>query len=149
MTNTLYVKNRDKWRQWLESNAAIEKDIWLIYYKKHTKKPTIAYPDAVEEALCFGWIDSTVKRIDEERYMQWFLPRKKTSKWSFLNKERAERMIKQNKMTEQGMKLIDEAKENLVKHMNRHYRRKFFREAYKESKKVTNYTKPKKRRKKR
>ena len=112
MEKTFCPKNRDEWRRWLEKNSATEKEIWLIYYKKHTKKPTVAYADAVEEALCFGWIDSTVKRIDEERYMQWFLPRKTTSIWSLLNKQRAQKMIATGKMTEQGMQLINVAKKN-------------------------------------
>lgn len=112
MTNTLYVRNREEWRKWLENNSGTAREIWLIYYKKHTKKPTISYDDAVEEALCFGWIDSTVRRIDEERYMQWYLPRKKSSQWSLLNKQRAEKMISEGKMTEKGMLLIEEAKKN-------------------------------------
>ena len=67
---TLYVKDRNEWRTWLEQYHHSEKEIWLIYYKKHSNKPRIPYDDAVEEALCFGWIDSLVKTIDDEKYMQ-------------------------------------------------------------------------------
>lgn len=108
----LYVTNRDDWRTWLKVNHAIKKEIWLIYYKKHTGKPRIPYDDAVEEALNFGWIDSIVKKIDEEKYAQKFTPRKDTSGWSEPNKRRVERMIKQGQMTEAGMAKIRVAKKN-------------------------------------
>jgi len=88
ITKTLYVTTRDEWRSWLEKNHKSEKEIWLIYYKKHTGKPRIPYDDAVEEALCFGWIDSIIKRIDEKKYAQKFSPRKQNSVWSDLNKKR-------------------------------------------------------------
>jgi len=101
--NTLYLKNRDEWRRWLEKNHKREPEIWLIYYKKHTKKSSIPYNDAVEEALCFGWIDSTVKGIDGEKYAQRFSPRKPKSNWSEPNKERIERLIKEGKMTPAGL----------------------------------------------
>ena len=110
--DTLYLPTREKWREWLEQNWSEKKVIWLIYYKKHAKKPSIPYNDAVEEALCFGWIDSTVKRIDEERYMQKYTPRKDKSIWSKLNKKRVQRMIDQKRMTPIGMKKIRAAKEN-------------------------------------
>lgn len=83
--NQLYLPTRSEWRQWLSKNHAGVKVIWLVYYKKHTGKPSIPYDDAVEEALCFGWIDSTIKRIDDERYMQKFTPRNLKSEWSDLN----------------------------------------------------------------
>jgi uncharacterized protein YdeI (YjbR/CyaY-like superfamily) len=106
------VTSRDEWRSWLEANHDVEEDVWLIYYKKHTGRPRIPYNDAVEEALCYGWIDSTVKRLDDARYMQKYTPRKKRSVWSKANKERAERMIKQGRMTEAGLAKIREAKRN-------------------------------------
>ena len=65
-TKTLYVTNREEWRKWLEKKHNTEKEVWLIYYKKHTGKPRIPYDDAVVEALCFGWVDSIVKRVDNE-----------------------------------------------------------------------------------
>ena len=70
ISNTLYVSNRKDWRAWLRKNHQKKKEIWLVYFKKHTGKPRIQYSDAVEEALCYGWIDSTVKRIDDEKYAQ-------------------------------------------------------------------------------
>ncbi len=105
-------KNRDEWRKWLKENHAVANGIWLVYYKKHTGKPSVPYNDAVEEALCFGWIDSIIKRIDEERYMQKFTPRNDGSTWSELNKKRVEKMIAQGKMTEFGLKKIKIAKQN-------------------------------------
>lgn len=110
--NQLYVKNRKDWRKWLKDNHNISKGIWLIYYKKHTRKPRIPYDEAVEEALCFGWIDSTVKRIDDERFMQKFTPRNDKSNWSELNKKRALKLIRQKRMTNAGMYKINTAKKN-------------------------------------
>jgi uncharacterized protein YdeI (YjbR/CyaY-like superfamily) len=108
----LYVTNRDDWRVWLKANHAKKKEIWLIYYKKHTGKPRIPYEDAVEEALCFGWIDSIIKKTDDKTYSQKFTPRKDTSGWSESNKSRVEKMIKQGRMTEAGMAKIRAAKKN-------------------------------------
>jgi len=110
--NTLYVPDREAWRKWLEKNSATEKEIWLIYYKKHTKKPSILYNDAVEEALCWGWIDSLVRRVDDERYMQKFTPRKPKSTWSKHNVRRVEKMIAEGKMQSSGVELYNYAKEN-------------------------------------
>ncbi len=109
---TLYVKDRAEWRAWLEANHDSETSVWLIYFKRHTGKPRIPYDDGVEEAVCFGWIDTTVKRIDESRYMQRFTQRKSGSGWSLLNRRRAERMIKAGLMTGAGMARIEEARKN-------------------------------------
>ena len=76
---TLYVANRKGWREWLAKNHAKEKEIWLVYYRRETGQPRIPYNDAVEEALCYGWIDSTQKKLDGERFAQRFSPRNKTS----------------------------------------------------------------------
>jgi uncharacterized protein YdeI (YjbR/CyaY-like superfamily) len=111
-TNTLYVNNRKDWREWLEKNHATSKEIWLIYYKKHSGKSRIPYDDAVEEALCFGWIDSIIKKIDDEKYAQKFTPRKENSMWSESNKKRVNLMIGQGKMTKAGLALIRVAKKN-------------------------------------
>ncbi len=108
----LYITNRKEWRRWLEKNHKKENEIWLIYFKKHTGKPKIPYDDAVEEALCFGWIDSTVKRVDDEKYMQKFTPRKDTSMWSASNKKRVRKMIDCGRMTEAGLIKVNEAKKN-------------------------------------
>lgn len=112
MAQKLYVINRDDWRRWLEKNYEIEVEVWLIFLKKHVGKPSIPYDDAVEEALCFGWIDSIIKKIDEEKFVRKFTPRKDGSKWSELNKKRARKMIKAGKMTAAGMKRIRNAKES-------------------------------------
>ena len=103
---TLYVTNRKEWRSWLRGHHATDKDIWLVYYNKNSFKPRIPYNDAVEEALCFGWIDSIVKKIDEERFAQRFSPRRPTSPISEMNKERVRRLIKTKKMTLIGLKAI-------------------------------------------
>ena len=108
----LYISNRKEWRKWLKENHDVVREVWLIYYKKHTGKPRIPYDDAVEEALCFGWIDSTVKRIDDEKYCQKFTPRKDKSNWSEHNKNRVAKMIKMGKMTTAGMDKIKAAKKN-------------------------------------
>ena len=110
MSKTLYVPNRDEWRQWLERNHDTEKEVWLIYYKKHTGKPRVPYDDTVEEALCYGWIDSIIKRIDDETFCRKFTPRKDTSQWSESNKRRVEKLIREGKMTEIGLAKIEAAK---------------------------------------
>ena len=102
ISTTFYAKNRDAWRAWLKRNHQKVAEIWLIYYKKHTRQPSIAYVHAVEEALCFGWIDGIVKRIDDERYAQRFTPRRANSKWSELNRHRARRLIAEGRMTSAG-----------------------------------------------
>ena len=95
---TLYVTDRKKWRQWLRQHYKTEKDIWLVYYKKESGKPRIEYNDAVEEALCFGWIDSTVRTIDKQKFAQRFSPRKPNSKYSQANKERLRTLLKRKKV---------------------------------------------------
>jgi uncharacterized protein YdeI (YjbR/CyaY-like superfamily) len=97
----LYVTNRDEWRNWLKKHYRSEREVWLVYYKKHTGKPRIPYNDAVEEALCFGWIDNTVKSIDEDRYAQRFSVRNPKTPYSQANKERLRNLIKQGKVVEE------------------------------------------------
>ncbi|HJQ71214.1 MAG TPA: YdeI/OmpD-associated family protein [Blastocatellia bacterium] len=106
---TLYVTEREEWRAWLKANHAQVTEIWLIYYKKHTGQSSIPYNVAVEEALCFGWIDSTAKRIDDASFMQRFTPRRDTGNWSEPNKTRARRLIAERRMTEAGLSKISEA----------------------------------------
>ena len=100
------MTEREEWRNWLEENHKTEDEIWLVHYKKHTGKPKILYDDAVEEAICFGWIDGIVKKIDEEKYAQRYTPRKKKSVWSDLNKSRAKKMIELGKMTNAGLEKL-------------------------------------------
>lgn len=109
---TLYLTERKAFRAWLKSNYKTEPDIWLIFYKKDSGKPRLPYNEAVEEALCFGWIDSILKKIDGEKFAQRFSPRKKNSVLSDLNKERIKRLIKQKKMTAAGLKAIEHAFNN-------------------------------------
>ncbi|WP_406661276.1 YdeI/OmpD-associated family protein [Methanolobus sp. ZRKC3] len=110
--NTIYVTTREEWRKWLQKNHDSSKVIWLILFKKHTGEPTIPYEDAVEEALCFGWIDSKVKTVDDKRYMQKYTPRKDNSIWSAINKQRAQKLIREGRMTTAGLEKIEEAKIN-------------------------------------
>jgi len=109
--HTIYIPDREEWREWLELNGETVKEIWHIFYKKHTGRPSLSYDDAVEEALCFGWIDSLVKRVDDEIYIQKFTPRKPRSTWSVANVKRVKKMITECKMTEKGLELYNFAKE--------------------------------------
>ena len=107
ITKTFYAKNRKEWRQWLRKNYKTEKDIWLIYYNKESGKPRVAYNDAVEEALCFGWIDSTAKKIDKERFAQRFSPRNPKSSYSQANKERIKKLLQQKKVIASVRKTVE------------------------------------------
>jgi uncharacterized protein YdeI (YjbR/CyaY-like superfamily) len=107
-----YPKDRKAWRSWLGKNYDNKQGVWLVYFKKESGKPRVAYSDAVEEALCFGWIDSTMRPLDEERYMQLFTPRKPKSEWSKLNKQRVDKLIEQGKMTPAGLEKIEISKQN-------------------------------------
>jgi uncharacterized protein YdeI (YjbR/CyaY-like superfamily) len=109
---TFYAPGRREWRQWLEENHDSRQSIWLIYYKKNSDKPRVAYSDAVDEALCFGWIDSTSRPLDDEKYMQYFTRRKPKSIWSRINKEKVERLIGAGLMTEAGFAAVETAKQN-------------------------------------
>ena len=111
MLKRLFV-NRSAWRLWLEKNHNKANEIWLVIYKATTNKKSIKYAESVEEALCFGWIDSVLKRIDDEKYMQKFSPRKHQSNWSATNKARIAKLIKEGLMTEHGLKAVEIAKQN-------------------------------------
>jgi uncharacterized protein YdeI (YjbR/CyaY-like superfamily) len=103
-------KSRKAWRKWLEKNHASSRGVWLVYAKKHTRLPSLTYNDAVEEALCFGWIDSKINPIDDAFYMQVFTPRKVKSGWSALNKGRVERLMTAGLMTAAGLEAVKAAK---------------------------------------
>jgi len=105
-------ESRADWRTWLEENHQSKHSVWLVYYRVSTKIPSISWSDAVDEALCFGWIDSTKKTIDEEKYMQYFSRRKPKSMWSRINKEKVVKLIKDNLMTKAGFDSIETAKKN-------------------------------------
>lgn len=109
---TVYASDRQAWRQWLEQNHCTSPGIWLIYYKVKSGKPSIAYSEAVKEALCFGWIDSKVKTLDEDRYQQVFTPRKPKSVWSKLNKQYVDELIQQGLLTPAGLDKINVAKQD-------------------------------------
>jgi uncharacterized protein YdeI (YjbR/CyaY-like superfamily) len=108
----VYVRNRAEWRTWLEANHDKAIEIWLVFNKKETGLPSIPYGDAVEEALCFGWIDSLIKKLNERQYARKFTPRKANSKWSDSNIQRVEKMIHAGLMTPHGMRLVEVAKQN-------------------------------------
>ena len=108
----IIIRSREEWRDWLELNHNKEKEQWIsIFRKKHAHKG-LTYEDAVEEALCFGWIDGVMRSLDEEKFIQRFSPRRNKSPWSLRNKNKAEKMIGEGKMTEAGLKMIEEAKKN-------------------------------------
>ncbi len=99
---SFYAKDRNQWRNWLTENAASGKEAWLIYYKKHSRKSGITHEDAVRQAICFGWIDGLIKKIDGQRTVRRFSPRKPDSRWSALNIQRAEALIRSGEMTPAG-----------------------------------------------
>ncbi len=103
---TFYPETSSQWRAWLKKNHRTEPEIWVVFYRKETGKPRISYNDAVDEALCFGWIDSTVKRVDHERFAQRFSPRKPQSSLSQANKERIRKLIEEKKMTAAGLAAV-------------------------------------------
>ncbi len=109
---TFYPKNQTDWRTWLKKNHQTKQSVWLVYFKSSTKIPSISWSDAVDEALCFGWIDSTKKTIDEERYMQYFTRRKPGSSWSKVNKEKVAKLIQNDRMMKAGFDSIKLAKQN-------------------------------------
>ncbi|MBD2069207.1 YdeI/OmpD-associated family protein [Leptolyngbya sp. FACHB-671] len=110
--NSTHPKTRSEWRAWLEQHHTRDKGVWLISYKKATGKLRFDYEEAVEEALCFGWIDSKGNKLDEERSLLWFAPRKPGTGWSKLNKERVERLIAQNMMMPAGLAKVEAAKQD-------------------------------------
>jgi uncharacterized protein YdeI (YjbR/CyaY-like superfamily) len=109
---TFYPKNNEAWRKWLEKNHVSENSVWFIFYKKASNIPTVKYSDAVDTALCFGWIDSKQLPIDAEKYMQFFGKRKPKSVWSKVNKAKVEKLIAEGKMTKAGFESIEIAKQN-------------------------------------
>ena len=108
----LHFKVRQEWRKWVEGNSSSVKEIWLLHYKKHSNKLSISHDDAVEEALCFGWIDGKLKSIDKDKFILRYSPRKANSVWSKINRDKAEQLIAQGMMTRAGLDKIEEAKRN-------------------------------------
>jgi uncharacterized protein YdeI (YjbR/CyaY-like superfamily) len=110
--NSLQVESRAEWRAWLAANHGRTEGIWLITYKKHPHRPYVSYNDTVEEALCFGWIDSKPNKLDDARTMLWFAPRKPGTGWSALNKQRIATLIEAGQMMPPGLAKIDAAKQD-------------------------------------
>ena len=109
----VHVTTRKQWRQWLAENHNIEMGgVWLVYQKKDSGRPSLDYEESVEEALCFGWIDSIIKRIDDAAYCRKFTPRKTDSAWSKSNKQRVEKLVREGRMTGFGQIHIDAAKKS-------------------------------------
>lgn len=109
---TIYTASSAEWRQWLLENHTTKQGVWLIQYKKHADKPTITWSEAVDEALCFGWIDSIKKKLDEDRTVQFFSKRKPTGTWSKINKEKVERLTADGLMAPAGLACVKAAKQN-------------------------------------
>ena len=107
---TFYAASRALWRAWLEEHHLTEQGIWLIIYKKDSGTPSVYYPEAVDEALCFGWIDSKPNKRDEESYYQYFSKRNPKSNWSGVNKAKVERLLAENLMHPSGLEMMEEAK---------------------------------------
>jgi uncharacterized protein YdeI (YjbR/CyaY-like superfamily) len=106
----LHLTTAAQWRAWLEVNHGRQQGVWLVSYRPHTGKPAIDYEDAIREALCFGWIDSTYRRLDDERGALWWSPRRRGSLWARTNKERVGRLEAEGRMTDAGRRAIERAK---------------------------------------
>jgi uncharacterized protein YdeI (YjbR/CyaY-like superfamily) len=109
---TFYPPSRQHWRQWLQKNHNTKQSIWVVMYKKDSGMPTITWSDAVDEAICFGWIDSIKKSIDYQQSIQYFSRRKPTSAWSKINKAKVERLISEGLMAQAGYDSVEIAKQN-------------------------------------
>ena len=104
LLNTLDARTLEQWREWLAKHHDSESHVWLIFHKSHTGRASIAYNDAVDEALCFGWIDSLIKRLDDARYARKFTPRKADSKWSTTNRKRYAQLRASGRLRAAGLK---------------------------------------------
>lgn len=107
-----YPKTKQHWRKWLEKNHIQKDAVWLIFYKKHTGKPSLMWSDAVDEALCFGWIDSKAETIDNDTFRQYFCKRKPNGTWSKINKQKIEILTAKGLMAQAGFDVINSAKQN-------------------------------------
>jgi len=110
-TTSFYAKDRNAWRKWLQKHHTAKDFVWLIIYHKAAASPSVYYDEAVEEALCFGWIDSKPNKRDDQSFYLFFTKRKAKSNWSKLNKERVARLLKEGKMHESGVAMVQLAKE--------------------------------------
>ena len=110
--NPRYFTSLEEWREWLRENHTTQERLWIIIQKKASKKPGIRYEEAVLEAVAHGWIDGQMKRLNDDEFMQRFTPRRSGSNWSKSNRERAERLMAENRMTPAGMKAVEDAKKD-------------------------------------
>jgi len=101
---TFDAKSREEWRKWLAGHHAAESEVWLIFHKRHTAAPSVSYDDAVSEALCYGWVDSLIKRIDDDLYARKFTPRKEDSKWSTANRKRYAQLQAEGRLAPPGVR---------------------------------------------
>ncbi|TKC08823.1 YdeI/OmpD-associated family protein [Pedobacter frigoris] len=111
-TETFCPANRQEWRQWLEENHRLKQSVWLVQYKQKSSRPSLSWSDSVDEALCFGWIDSTRRTIDEDSFVQVFTKRKPNSNWSKINKAKITRLMEEGLMTKAGLESVEVAKQN-------------------------------------
>lgn len=111
-TGTFYPTSPQAWRQWLEENHQSAQSVWLVFYKKKSGMPSISWSEAVDEALCFGWIDSKAKPLDEVKFLQFFSQRKPRGTWSKVNKDKIDLLIAEGRMTQAGLDVIERAKQN-------------------------------------
>ena len=110
ITDTFFAPDRETWRAWLEEHHASAREVWLVLLKKHVARPSVTLDEAVEEALCFGWIDGHLRRIDDESHALRFTPRGRRSVWSQGNKDRVERLTREGRMTPAGLAAVEAAK---------------------------------------
>ena len=110
--NSVHPKSRAEWRKWLRDNHTQQEGVWLILFKKASGKPRVTYDEVVEEALCFGWVDSKGNKLDDERSMLWMAPRKPGSNWSRLNKTRVEKLFADGQIHAAGLTKIEAAKKD-------------------------------------
>lgn len=108
----LLFRNNQEWRNWLEEHHDSAKEVWLVHYKKNSGKVSVSHNKAVEEALCFGWIDGKLKSLDKDSFILRYSPRKANSVWSQINKDKAEQLIYQGRVTKAGLAKVAEAKKN-------------------------------------
>lgn len=109
MKQSLYLTDAQAWRAWLEENHASQREVWLIFYRANSGQASLSYADALDEALCYGWIDSIIQKLDDVRYARKFTPRANAARWSEVNLRRVALLIEQGRMTPAGLEKLGEA----------------------------------------
>jgi len=110
---TLFFRDRNEWEAWLRDNHAASRGIWMLYYRKGAQEQGISYEEALEETIRYGWIDSIIKRLDDERYVRKFTPRRSSSRWSRTNLHIAQRLISEDRMTPSGLEVLGDIGERV------------------------------------